>query len=288
MKAKDFHLMPAPLLRQKAEAAMVPNKVPSDIALEIVPGGPVKGEWHRSAGAIDERTFLYLHGGGYYFGSAKAYRRFTFGLARQGRGKVFSLDYRMAPEAPYPAALDDALVAYRWLLDSGIDPRQLIVGGDSAGGGLAFALMLKLKEKNLPLPAGLFTFSPWTDLACTGASLDENEMSDVMFRKVHLTTAAHSYCGERDPKTPFISPLYGDLTSLPPTQIFVSNDEVLLDDSLRMAANLKKAGVSVELIRESGLTHEWPTFYGRIPEAKKAMNQLVAFIEKTLHDSGSE
>ena len=281
MKEKAIHLMPPQQLRDGIEK-LAPNKPPKGVSLEIVPGGPVRGEWHRADTAVSGRTVLYLHGGGYYFGSAKTFRGFTFGLAKQARCNVFSLDYRLAPEAPYPAAVDDALTCYRWLLESGIDPATLILGGDSSGGGLSLALLLKAKEKSLPLPAGLFLFSPWTDLACTGASLDENEKTDVMFKRHYITEGAKTYYGDHDPKTAFISPLYGDLTGLPPTLSFVSTSEILRDDGLRLHEKLVDDGVLAELITEDGLAHEWPTFYGRIPEARKSMAQLVAFIETQL------
>jgi len=277
MKSKPIHLIDPGLLRANTDK-IAPRRTPAAIALESLSAGPVKGEWHRPRGETDGRTVFYMHGGGYVFGSAKSHRGLTFKLAEEARADVFSLDYRLAPEHPYPAAVEDALAAYRMLLDEGRDPARLVVGGDSAGGGLCLALMLSCKAQGLALPAGAFLYSPWTDLAATGASLDRNEASDVMFKKAYLAGGARRYLNGADPTDPLASPLYGDHAGLPRTLVFVSDSEILHDDSARLHEKLLASGVSSAMIVERGLAHVWPIFYPRFPEAGRSIKQTADFI----------
>ncbi len=281
MKSKPLHLIDPAVLRANADK-IAPRRTPRDVRLELVEGGGVKGEWHRAATAEDGRTILYLHGGGYVYCSPKSHRGLTFQLAKEARADVFSLDYRMAPEHPFPAAVDDAIAAYQWLLDQGCDPAKLVIAGDSAGGGLTLALLLSCKERGLPMPAGAVLYSPWTDLAATGASLLSNEESDVMFKKIYIKEGAKRYLDGADPKSPLASPLYADLSGLPPILIFVSADEALYNDSTRLHANLIAARDESKLIVEKGLAHVWPLFYPRFPEAGQTIAQSAEFIrEKT-------
>ena len=282
-KSKPIHLIPAHILTEGAEK-LAPNAPPPGVRLESVVEGAVKGEWHRAEDASGS-TVMYLHGGGYVFGSPKSHRAFTFALAKEAGTEVFSLDYRLAPEHLFPAAVDDALAGYQWLLKSGRDPSRMVIGGDSAGGGLTLALLLSIKARGLPMPAGAVLLSPWTDLAATGASLDRNENSDAMFKKVYITEGAKRYLGTADPKAPLASPLYGDLGGLPPVLTFVSKSEVLCDDSLRLHDRLLMAGVDSTLIAENGLIHVWPIFPGRFPEAGESIKQASEFVRQ--HTRGS-
>jgi acetyl esterase/lipase len=277
-KSKPIHLIDEKILRDGAEK-FAPEKVPDDLTFDAV-DAPVKGEWHRSKTAAPGRTILYLHGGGYVFGSPKSHRAMTFTLAQEAAAEVFSLDYRMASEHPFPAAVDDAVAAYRWLLDQGRDPARMIVAGDSAGGGLTLALLLSINARGMPMPAGAVLLSPWTDLAATGASLDENEKSDAMFKKVYIVEGAKRYLAGADAKAPLASPLYGDLAGLPPMLIFASDSEVLRDDSMRLKERLDAAGVSSKLVLEKGLVHVWPIFPGHFPEALKSIRQAAAFVRE--------
>ncbi|MFC2952169.1 alpha/beta hydrolase [Marinicaulis aureus] len=282
-KSKPIHLLEAKTLRDGADA-LAPKQPPAGVSCDVVEGA-VKGEWHRAENAEPGRTVLYIHGGGYVFGSPRSHRAFTYSLAKAAQAEIFSLEYRMAPEHPFPAAVDDAVAAYEWLLGEGRDPAKLVIGGDSAGGGLALALLLSIKARGLPSPAGALLLSPWTDLATTGASLDENEKSDAMFKKVYIVEGAKRYLAAADPKAPLASPLYADLTGLPPMLIFVSDSEVLRDDSTRLQERLSAAGVQSKLVTEKGLIHVWPIFPGRFPEAMKSIREAAAFIrEKTEMD----
>ncbi len=277
-KSKPIHLLPAQVLRDGADS-IAPDKPPTGISIELVDGA-VKGEWHRPDGAEKGRTIYYLHGGGYVFGSPKSHRGATFALAQESNADVFSLDYRMAPEHLFPVAVEDAVAGYRWLLENRTDPSRIVIGGDSAGGGLALALLLSIKEKGLPMPAGAFLYSPWTDLTCSGASVTGNEDTDAMFKSEYITYGAKRYLGEADPHSPLASPLFGDHAELPPMQIFASDSEVLRDDSTRLYDRLKAAGVETELILEDGLIHVWPIFPGRFPEAMEAIRRTADFIER--------
>ena len=278
-KSKPVHLLPAQALRDGADR-LAPDKPPAGVTLEYIDDAGVKGEWHRAGTAENKLTIFYIHGGGYVFGSPKSHRDVTFALAREATADVFSLDYRMSPEHLFPAAVDDVVAAYNWLLGQGTDPARLIVAGDSAGGGLTLALLLSIKARGLPMPAGAVLFSPWTDLAATGGSLDANEKSDVMFKKSYIVEGAKRYLGDADPRAPLASPLYGDFAGLPPILTFASTSEVLLDDSLRLHERLLEAGVAAKLVLEDGLAHVWPIFPTRFPEAKVALTQAVRFIRE--------
>jgi len=279
VKPQPMHLLDPQVLRDQMEA-FAPKKVPPGISIEEVVEGGVRGEWHRPARPANGRTIFYLHGGGYIFGSAKSHRALTFALAEQAEANVFSLDYRLAPEHPAPAAADDAVAAYQWLLAQGVDPAKLTIAGDSAGGGLTLALAYGIKTRGLPMPAGLVVFSPWTDLAVTGASIDENGESDALFKPEYIRDGVHRILQGADPKAPLISPLYADVAGFPPTLIFASEAEVLRDDGLRMAERLKGANVETTLITEKKMPHVWPLFIGAFPEAKKGVAQAAAFIRE--------
>ncbi len=283
VKSKPLHEIDPEILRANMDA-YAPKKNPPGVSLESINDGAIRGEWHRHARSEPGTTILYLHGGGYVFGSAKSHRAVTFALAEAAAAQVFSLDYRLAPEHPFPAAVEDAVAAYQWLLGQGVEPRKLIIAGDSAGGGLALALVLALKQRGLAAPAGLVLYSPWTDLAVTGASIDANEKTDAMFKAEYIRKGIGRVLNGADPMDPLASPLYGDVSAFPPSLIFVSDDEVLRDDALRMHERLLEAGARSTLISERGLPHVWPIFVGMFPEALTAVRRSAAFIRDTLEN----
>lgn len=240
---------------------------------------PLRGEWLlREAGSA--RTILYLHGGGYYFCSPKSHRTITFGLAPRAQADVFSLDYRLAPEHPFPAAHDDALAAYRQLLAEGRQAGSIVIAGDSAGGGLALATLVALRDAGDPLPAGAVLYSPWTDLACTGASLRENEGRDPMFTGNVFARVAPLYVGGESATHPWVSPLHADMHGLPPLFMLAGSTEVLLDDTLRVAERARAAGVQVECGIEQGLPHIWPIYAPFAPEARRALDDSARFVQR--------
>jgi len=225
---------------------------------------------------------LFLHGGAYSVGSFRNYGHFTWRLGKAARARVLALDYRMAPEHPYPAALNDALAAYCWLLDQGARPDRILLAGDSAGGGLTLALLLKLRDEGVPLPAGAVALSPWTDLATTGASLHTKADTDPMLVASEIPHHAAMYLGGADPRDPYASPLYGDPRGLPPTLIQAGGDEVLLDDGVRMAEKMQAAGCDVELQVWPRMPHVFQLLATVMPEAQAAVVEIARFARRVL------
>lgn len=238
---------------------------------------PLRGEWLSPETPADI-TILYLHGGGYYFCSPATHRNLVFAFARRSGARIFSLDYRLAPEHPFPAAFDDALAAYRKLIADGVSPQSLVIAGDSAGGGLALAALLALRDAGDPLPAGAVLFSPWTDLAATGASVTTNDGRDPMFHGRAIAPAGKLYTGSADVRNPYVSPLYGRLDGLPPLFIQAGDTEVLFDDSTRVAEKARAAGVSVEFEILPNMPHALQMLAPFVPEANKALEHAAQFV----------
>jgi monoterpene epsilon-lactone hydrolase len=259
--------------------ALIPRP-PADTRITPVDAGGVRAEWVVTPTASADRQVLYLHGGGYRLGSPATYRHFTWRIATATRARLLAIDYRLAPEHPLPAALDDALDAYCWLRKSGNG--DITVMGDSAGGGLALALLLKLRDEGLPLPAAAVALSPWTDLALTGASLQSNAAADPMLNADDLPRFAADYLAGADACNPYASPLYGDPRGLPPTLIHVGGDEILHDDAVRMAERMRGADCQVELRIWPRMPHVWHLLAPVLPEAKFAIAAIGAFVERAL------
>jgi acetyl esterase/lipase len=253
---------------------------------------PLRGEWLERADdapAADApaATVLYCHGGGYYFCSPRTHRSIAFGLATRADARLFSLDYRLAPEHRYPAALDDALAAYRALIAMDIAPASIVIAGDSAGGGLALATLVALRDAGDTLPAGGLLFSPWTDLAATGASIHGNDSVDPMFCGAAIARAAQVYLGDSPATDPYASPVYADLHGLPPLFMAVGSTEVLLDDSQRVADHARTAGVDCEFEVWKNMPHVWPMFVPFIPEASGALEHAAAFVRRATSRAGN-
>ncbi len=222
---------------------------------------------------------LYLHGGGYIACSPETHRSLVGSIVRRIRGLAYVPQYRLAPEHPFPAALDDALAAYRYLLEhEQVDPRHLVIAGDSAGGGLALALVMAIRDEGHPLPAAIVTFCPWTDLAATGASLVENDLRCAMFAGDTIRRAASFYVGAASPEHPLLSPLYGDFHGLPPLLIHACTDEVLRDDAIRVVDRARCAGVSVEFRLWRSVPHVWQFFAAVLPEARASLADATRFM----------
>lgn len=229
--------------------------------------------------APPQTVILYLHGGGYFFGSPRTHRQAIIGVSRACGAPAYGLFYRLAPEHPFPAAVDDAAHAYRWVRARHPEAR-IILAGDSAGGGLCIVTALGARDAGLPMPAGLVCYSPWTDLAVTGGSVSANAKSCAMFTPTGVRRGAGLYLGGTDPREPKASPLYADLAGLPPLLLFASRHEILLDDTLRFADKAKAHGVDVELILRDRMPHVWPIFVHLLPEAREAMRDVAAFARK--------
>ena len=253
---------------------------PRGTETERVDAGGVPADSITRPASLHNRDVLYLHGGGYRVGSPVTYRHFTWRMADAACARVLIIDYRLAPEHPFPAALDDALAAYRWLLRQ--DPKEIVVMGDSAGGGLTLALLMKLRDEGLRLPDAAVALSPWTDLALTGASLEENATADPMINAVDLPQAAADYLAGTDPRNPYVSPIYGDPTGLPPVLIQVGGDEILRDDADRMAGKLRAANPQSELQVWPLMPHVWQAYAPVMPEARRAIAEIGGFVRRIL------
>src|SRR5215469_1924415 len=239
-------------------------------------------EWVTAPGAFLERVILYLHGGAYIVGSVNTHRTMAADLSRVTRARVLVVEYRLAPEHPFPAAVDDALIAYRWLLSQGFSHRRLVVTGDSAGGGLTAALLVAARDAGEPMPAAAVCLSPFVDLAMTGASMKTKVKADVMLQAELFAPVIKAYLGEADPCTPLASPLYADLHSLPPLLIQVGTDELLLDDATRLAARARAAEVEATLEVWDGMFHTWQAWGRILPEAGQAMARIGEFVNAHL------
>jgi acetyl esterase/lipase len=248
-----------------------------DVVAEDVGGR--HAEWLIPAGAAGDEVILYLHGGAYTAGSCASHRNAVSHIARAAGIRLLMPEYRLAPEHPFPAALEDALGAYRWLLGRGVPPGKVVLAGDSAGGGLALAVMVAARDEGLPLPAAAALISAWTDLAATGSSLKSRNEKDPWFDADEIAPMARNYHQDTDPRHPLVSPLYASLNGLPPLMLQVGDHEILLNDSTRVAEKAREAGVDVTLRVWPGMWHVWHFFVGRMPEAKQAILEMAAFIE---------
>ena len=259
-----------------------PFKVPRSVRITPKEMGGVPGEWVEAQDS--DVTMLYLHGGGYVACSVETHRPITAGFAQRGF-KVFAPEYRMAPEHLFPAAVEDAVAVYRGLREQGFS--KIVVSGDSAGGGLALAMMLSLRRAGDALPSAAVLFSPWTDLAATGETLRTNDDRCALFRGAKIGPGALYYLGTADPRNPLASPLYGDLKGLPPMLIHVGENEVLLDDSRRFADRAKAAGVKVDIKVWPVVPHDWQ-LVPAMPEAKQSMREAAEFFVRMLTQGGSK
>lgn len=257
--------------------AAIPLPLPVKITPVLADGVP--GEWVQTRRCAPKRVILYLHGGGYIAGSARTHRLLTAEIARRAATRLLAIDYRLAPEHPFPAAVEDARRAYEWLLTQDLAPQQIVLAGDSAGGGLAVALLLSLRAAGLPLPAGAVCLSPWFDLALTGASLAVNGRTDYLNEQV-LRGAAHFYLAGADPHTPLASPMYADLQGLPPMLVQVGAAEALLDDGQQFVRRAQAAGVNVRLEVGEQMVHVWQFFHLLVPQARQALRSIAQFIQE--------
>lgn len=250
--------------------------------LEAVTAAGVPVEWVTVPESDPTKVVLYLHGGGYVIGGIATHRGLVSRICAAAGTRALSVEYRLAPETRFPGAVEDATFAYAYLLDKGIAPENIAIGGDSAGGGLTFAMLVSLKEKGQPLPGAAFALSPWIDLEGLGDSMQTKADADPMVQKDGLVKMGQLYLGDADPRSPLASPLYADLTGLPPMLIQVGTAETLLDDSIRIAERLRDAGGSVELQQYEDLIHVFQAFAPIVPEASDAIDKIGAFLKSQL------
>lgn len=270
-EAKDINAM---------RAVMIEAPAPAGVTCTPVEAGGVSAEWSVADGAAEDKVILYVHGGGYVMGSAGSHRDVTGRLSKASGARVLSLNYRLAPEHPFPAPVDDAVAAYRWLLAQGISSSNVAIAGDSAGGGLAFATLLALRDAGDPVPAAGVGISPWVDMEGTGESMTTRAAVDPVVQKEGLLEMAKLYLGDADPKNPLAAPLHANLAGLPPLLIHVGDAETLLNDATRITERARKAGVDVTLKIWDEMPHVWPMFAPILPEGQQAIEEIGAFFKE--------
>ncbi len=259
-----------------AQSGMMP--APDGISFEEATVGGVAGLWARPDGGVTDAVVLYLHGGGYVIGSPDSHRNITAQLAQRLGCSVLSLDYALAPEAPHPAAVNDAVAAYQALLADGIAPSKIAISGDSAGGGLTLAMLMKLRDDGIAMPACAVPLSPWTDLTLSGDSMQSMAGLDPMCNADGLGRMAAWFVGDHDYQDPYISPLFGDATGLPPLLIHVGEIETLRDDAVRFATLAAAAGVDCTVKVFPEMVHVFQVFAGIVPEADAALDEIAEFL----------
>jgi acetyl esterase/lipase len=275
---------PAPAVQEIAQARARFEKMgellgqPADAKCETVQAGSVPAEWVDAPGCDPQRAVLYLHGGGYAIGSINTHRRLAYDISAASGARVLVIDYRLAPEHPFPAAVDDAAEAWRWLLQQGFDPKRLAIAGDSAGGGLTRSTLINLRDRKLALPACAVAISPWVDLEGIGTSMTARAAQDPMVQKEGLIWMARLYLNGADAKSPLAAPLHAKLGGLPPILIQVGTAETLFDDSTRIAEKLHAAGVEVRLAAWPNMLHVFPLFAPILSEGRDGCAEIGAFI----------
>jgi epsilon-lactone hydrolase len=275
----DFGAPPAQA-RAQFEGLLASVPAAPDLKLEAAQAGGVPGLWIDAPSVRPDRMMLYFHGGGYVAGSANGYRPLVGELGRATKTRALAVDYRLAPEHPFPAAVDDIVAAYKSLLDQGTSAKSIVFAGDSAGGGLVVAGMMAVRDSGLPLPAAGLAISPWLDLECTGASMISKAKSDLALSKNSLLHAGRSYRGNAagGGRGSQLSPLAGDLSGLAPLLIHVGSAEILLDDAVRLAERAGAANVSVRLEIWPNMPHVWHLFGFMLSEGRDAIRNAGDFL----------
>ena len=245
---------------------------------EPVRANGINAEWVCAPGASTNRIVFYLHGGAYVFGTLMTARPLASRVSEAAKARVLSIDYRLAPENPYPAALEDSVTAYRWLLAQGTDPARVVIAGTSAGGGLTAATLLALRDANEPLPAAAVLISPWADVECSCESATTKASVDPVIDPDPLRLMGRFYAGDTDPRDPFVSPVYADLHRLPPLLIQVGTSETLLDDSIRLDQHAQAAGVDVTLEQWEEMIHVWHNHAAVLSEGQQAIDRIGEFV----------
>ena len=269
-----------PLEQRRKGMEKVAFKVADDIGVEAVTVAGRAAEWITAPGSQTGRAILYLHGGGYVMGSLTTHRALVGEISRAAQAAALLVDYRLAPEAPFPAAVEDGVASYRWLLEQGFTPKNLAIAGDSAGGGLAVATLISARDQGLPMPKAAVPISPWSDMTCANESYKTRAEADPLVGSGSIGDMANLYLQGKDPKHPYASPNFASLKSLPPLLIHVGRDEVLLDDSIKLDQKAKTDGVNSTLEIWEDMIHVWHAFHPMLPEGKQAIERVGAFLRE--------
>ncbi|RAJ20059.1 alpha/beta hydrolase [Pedobacter cryoconitis] len=269
---------PIPELRIQADKMYATLPVAADIKYETVPVGDLNGEWTTSPEARDSHVLYYIHGGAFLIGSPATHRGEISELGRAGKMKTFALDYRLAPEYPFPQPLEDILEGYIWLLAQGIDPKNIIISGDSAGGNATINLFISLRDQRIPMPAGGVIISPWIDLGQSGETYKTKEGIDPIVNLKAIKAQAAAYLGGAAPDLPVASPIYANLHGLPPTYVIVGEAEEMLSEALTFTHNAAMAGVHVKFEVWPQMIHNFPLWHSLLPEGKDAIKKAGDFM----------
>ncbi len=269
-------------MRDNMEAMTAANPLPDGADCTPVDAAGVPAEWIDVAGGDASKVVLYLHGGGYIVGSIATHRGLSARIAEASGTRCLIIDYRLAPEHPFPAAVDDAIAAYDFLLAQGVAPENIAIGGDSAGGGLTFATLVALKQTGKPLPGAGFALSPWVDLEGIGESMETKAEVDPMIQRNAVELMSGLYLAGSDPRSQLAAPIYADLSGLPPMLVQVGTAETLLDDAVRVTERARKAGVPVEFEAFEDLVHVFQAFAPFVPESVEAIAKIGAFVKRNL------
>lgn len=269
---------PIEIRRREWEAECRTQVLPRGARFRSQLAGDVACEWMEMPRVARDRTFLLLHGGGYNAGSPRTHRRLAANLARAAHMRVLTPDYRLAPEHPFPAGVKDALQVYRWLLGQGLGEDNIVIGGDSAGGGLALSMLLALRDAGARMPRAAILIAPWTDLTVSSPSYRSNRKFDPIINEDELREAGLWYAGDRDPADPMLSPMFADLRGLPPLLVHAASDETMVDDSRLFADRARAHGVDVTLRIYDGLWHVFHAAGTEIPESRQAIDEIGAYL----------
>lgn len=270
-------------MRRGMEKATKMSFLPAKTKVDHLSYSNISAELVSGKNANEEHVILYLHGGGYNTGSPNTHREFAAHVSNASCAKVLLPDYRLAPENPFPAALEDALTSYKWLIDNGFSSEKIAIAGESAGGGLTLATCLSIRDNGDTLPSSVTCISPWTDLEMTGESVKTLEEIDPMLNLASIKIMASNYIDTNDPRSPLISPLHADFKDFPPMLIHVGSDEMLFDDSRSVAEMAKQVGVDLTFKIYEDMWHFFHVFYKLMPEAKAAVKEVGVFIQKNFH-----
>src|SRR5262245_18633128 len=274
----DIDSLPLKELRETYNQLGQQFPLPDGVSVTTTDAGGVNAEWAHALNARTDAVILYFHGGGYVIGSPSSHRHLTAALSQAAGMGALAVDYRLSPEHPFPAAVDDAVRAYQWLLQSGVAPNHIVIAGDSCGGGLTVATLIALRELGLPRAAAGVCLSSWFDLTWTAESYTTRADVEPIITRESLTKWAQAYLQGQDARLPLASPLFADLTGLPPLLIQVGTDEVLLDDSTMLAARAKAAGVDATLEVWDEMIHVWHYFYPMLREGREAIARIGDYI----------
>jgi monoterpene epsilon-lactone hydrolase len=280
------------VVRIEQDKALSRIRPPKNVQFETIAFENFTAEWTKKTNdtsfKYSDKVILYLHGGGYAVGSAASHRGLVGKIVADSSIKALSVNYRLAPEFPFPAGLDDSLIVYKWLIENGYKPKDIIIMGDSAGGGLALSTLLKIKSENLEQPLAAVVISPWTDLTLSGDTIVTHQEKEPLLLADQASKWAKWYYSSLDPKDPFISPLFGNYEGIAPILVHVGTDEILLSDSLRLISSAKKFGADIQVEIWEGMMHVFHFGWPYMPEARQAIIKITSFLESKINSYNYE